>query len=76
MAVIASPTSSHKGSEHRAHSNKRFMVFSTSPHNAHRALACSSALAVLRCLFWLVHTYLLVHDQEAVADCFRWYIEF
>jgi hypothetical protein len=51
---------SHEDSEHRAHSNKRYMVFSTSPHNAHRALACSSALAVLRCLFWLIHICLFM----------------
>jgi hypothetical protein len=30
-AVMTSPTVSQIGSEHRAHSNKRCMVFSTSP---------------------------------------------
>jgi hypothetical protein len=51
-------------------------VFSTSPHNAHRAPACSFALAVLGWLFFLVSPQLPVHDQEAVADCSRWYVEF
>ncbi len=59
-AVIAFLTSSYKGSEHRAHSNKRCMVFSTLPHNAQRVLACSSALVVLWCLFWLVHICLFM----------------
>jgi hypothetical protein len=31
--VMTSPTVSQIGSEHRAHSNKRCMVFSTSPHS-------------------------------------------
>jgi hypothetical protein len=31
------------------------MVFSTWAHSAHRVLACSSALVVLRSLFWLFH---------------------
>jgi hypothetical protein len=51
-------------------------VFSTSPHNAHRAPACSFALAVLGCLFFPVSPHSPLHDQEAVADCSRWYVEF
>ncbi len=70
-AVIASLTSSHRGSGHRAHSNKRYMVFSTSPHNAHGALACFSALVVLRCLFWLVHICLFMTDSMVIISLMR-----
>ncbi len=66
-AVIASPTSSHIGSEHCAHSNRRCMVLSTSPKSPHSALACSSGLVMLRCIFWLVQICLFMTRKLFVS---------